>query len=181
MGGRGAGSGTAILTGAKAENYIRKNLTQEEQTLVFGIPESERKDFYYHTDASNAQAIINSERLDPKKYINSINDAAKYDNVVVNIDLPQLQGSEKQIAWANDIRQKGLSNVVSHLYDKYVTRQTQTQKDNFMQSARNAGKVANTISDTINLKLQMEKKYKLLKTETSAKKIIEDRDYYYYY
>lgn len=34
-------------------------------------------------------------------------------NLNVNVDLPELEGSEKQIAWANDIRSKYLQDVIS--------------------------------------------------------------------
>lgn len=111
-------------------------------------------------------------------------------------NFPKLSGSEKQIAWANDIRDKVYNSLVSAMYRKENGQPTQaieqifSKKDmeNWVLEARKAFGGANTskriteekVKNSIEALQTAERQFKALKnliaTETSAKFWIDHRN-----
>lgn len=82
-------------------------------------------------------------------------------------DMPELQGSEKQVAWANDIRNKMAAEVVEYIESKTKTN-IKTFAAAFAAFSEEQKALAVRISEVI-------AKYATLITETSAKYYIENR------
>lgn len=82
-------------------------------------------------------------------------------------DMPELQGSEKQVAWANDIRNKMAAEVV-----EYIESKTKTNIKTFAAAfaAFDEGQKALAVRNS-----EVIAKYATLITETSAKYYIENR------
>ena len=82
-------------------------------------------------------------------------------------DMPELQGTEKQVSWANDIRNKMAAEVVEYIESKVKT-DVKTFSSSF--AALNEEQKAFVVR-----KSEAVAKYATLITETSAKYYIENR------
>lgn len=84
-----------------------------------------------------------------------------------NISFPNLEGSEKQIAWANNIKRKNIMEAIRYMVDSSVSSYSTLKK---------------TAKDTAKYKAYDEKVNGQIQTivnyinEVSAKKIIDSRD-----
>lgn len=150
------------------EQSFFKELIKVEKILL-GLPEAEQKDFYYHVGMGKPMYDYFVEKCEAKVREEKFAEVAKYEAVTINIDLPQLVGSEKQIKWANDIRIKKLSYIAEVLYDKIKNASKET-KDSVLAEAN-----LSAISQVFNMAFADWANEEGLLTETSAKKIIETR------
>jgi hypothetical protein len=137
-----------------------------EETLL-GLAESNRKEFYFHVGMSEELYNYCVEKCEPEVRDGEFAKFAKYEAVTINVELPQLAGSEKQINWASDIRRNKLANIAENLYRKIRDISTET-KDQLMAETK-----MSSISEVINMAFLMQAANII--SETSAKKIIETR------
>jgi hypothetical protein len=137
-----------------------------KETLT-GLNKMNRKGFYYHVGMSEDKYnyYVNSCETDVRD--SEFAKVAKYEAITVNAELPELTGTEKQIAWAEDIRRRQLADIVEAVYNK-VSEWTTEAKDQLMAEAN-----VTTISEFVNMMFAMQATGIL--NETSAKKIIETR------
>lgn len=133
--------------GAKAAN----------NPLVTGLAESERKEFYYHVDYSSGRNVSTGERVvtDQK--------AITYDNILVNIDLPEMSGSEKQVAYAKDLARRALTREIGAITNRLPgtgaaqgarNQRRETTINALIQAANKSGGNASNLSDVVNFTLQ---------------------------
>lgn len=157
---------------------VKNHLTQSENKLVYGLSESERSDFYYHSTTLGQKTIDNFEKRARENggditqgQIEFSKNAAMYESVIVNEKLPTLTGSEKQVKWAEDIRNRKISDEIDAIKSRVPERDRPTLLKEFKQR----GIKAETFSDCVNYALTQSKTFNWLKNETSAKKIIDNR------
>lgn len=86
-----------------------------------------------------------------------------YENEKVEIKMMQLTGSEKQIAWAEQIRLERLESVVDQMEEMGI------------EGFKKAGKL-NTAQEVFDKVLENNRKYDWFMKETSAHEIIEARE-----
>lgn len=137
-----------------------------KETLT-GLNEMNRKDFYYHVGMNEEMYnyYVNSCEADVRD--SKFAEVAKYEAITVNVELPELTGTEKQVNWAKDIRRKQLTSIVEAVYSQ-VKDWTTDAKDQLMAEAG-----VSTISEFVNMAFAMQATEIL--AETSAKRIIETR------
>lgn len=152
----GSGGGTS----ARSETT---NSANEIKKALLGLPEDEQKDFYVHSGVSEgAYGAATDEVLE---------EWAKYDSYTVNESLPKLTGSEKQVSWAEDIRQKLLVQEVESIHRRVPS--TVEGKKQLIEEAKAHGMDVDSYSDVLNQALQQDKLFKWLKETTSAKELID--------
>lgn len=96
----GGGGGNAMAAGGGGQ--VVQQLTNEQSQILYGLPEQEQKEFYFHS--GYPKQTVDIADFDGKQKL------AKYDSVTINEDLPEITGkTEKQIQYAKDIRLKGLA------------------------------------------------------------------------
>lgn len=96
---------------------------------------------------------------------------AKYGSYTVNESLPKLTGSEKQVSWAEDIRQKLLAQEVESIHRRAPS--IVEGKKQLIEQAKSHGMDVDSYSDALNQALQQDKLFKWLKETTSAKELID--------
>lgn len=145
--------------------------------LAKELPDDEKKDFYYRTAK---QSYI--DYLSSNDSTDALEEELKYNTVQVNLNLPTLTGSDKQIAWANDIRTKALNNQVESMKAMLkvnVSGQLANDfKDKAMNDFKKRGIKADSVSDMIQYAVENNANgaYSQLKKITSAKEIIDKRN-----
>lgn len=137
--------------------------------LLYGAPEEQKKDFYFFR-ANNSRGMY-----DYMYKHGATEDAeidSKYKNVLINIELPQLEGTAKQISYAEDLRVRMLFQLISHI-DGIMPQPK--KMDEMFANLSKAGYKAETKSDVYNILLKEQQAFDTndLFTETSAKNIIE--------
>ena len=98
--------------------------------------------------------------LCPKCYKESMEMVRKENLSQVQLEFPELVGSEKQVAWANKIRENRLIKLLDQIEGMGLDK-----------AKEETG--ANNIQEVINKVLEVNKSYSWIVTETSAKTIIE--------
>lgn len=143
---------------------------KSQSELLKGLPESSKKDFYYH-EAPNEQ-YINSGLKDKK-------DIAKYEAVLVNIAYPKLQGTEKQIKYAKSLISRNISKDIERIKlslpgDMGSSKQ-QTAIDNLIAKTNARGGNASTFSDVVNylVKNNPNGAFKFIQSNNNAGEIIK--------
>lgn len=157
---------------------LSSHLNNDEKILLYGIPESERGDFYYrYGQSEKALASVDKQWAEAgavnQKQLENLKNYAKYEAIVVNEKLPTLTGSEKQKAWAEDIRRKKITDAIDTISKSVSTNDRPALLKEFKQR----GIKAETFSDCVNYALNQKSEIKFLKTTTSAKEIIDKRDF----
>lgn len=128
----------------------------EEVINLYGShAERERKIAYYQEHGKCSECYKAEKKAEKET------ESSKIEN------MPELQGSEKQVAWANDIRNKMAEEVV-----EYIESNVKTDVKTFSASfaALNEEQKAFVVR-----KSEAVAKYSILITETSAKYYIENR------
>ena len=103
MGGRGSSSGKA---GGRARG---KASSEMNNPLIKGVPQNERKDFYYHVNNATSKEVLSGKEV----MVHS--DAVKYENILVNVDYPEISGTEKQVNYAKNLLHKAIVNDIDRL------------------------------------------------------------------
>ena len=155
---------------------LSSHLNSDEKTLLYGIPESERGDFYYrYGQSERGLASVDKQWEEAgavnQKQLDNLKNYAKYEAIVVNEKLPTLTGSAKQVAWAEDIRRKKITNEIDRL-NKNVSV---SDRPALLKEFKQKGIKAETFSDCVNYALSQNSAINFLKTTTSAKEIIDRR------
>lgn len=128
----------------------------EEVINLYGSnAERERKIAYYQEHVKCSECYKAEKKAEKETEISKIE------------DMPELQGSEKQVAWANDIRNKMAAEVVEYIESKTKTN-IKTFAAAFAAFSEEQKALAVRNSEVI-------AKYATLITETSAKYYIENR------
>lgn len=141
------------------------------RSLASGIPESKRKDLYYH---SGMQESTIAKMSDMEQY-----EYAKYDAVTINEDLPKITGvSQKQIDYAESIRRRAINDVVQDTVKKAETalRRESIETGKSIRAVKDSAfKKAGirSFSDAILTLLNRNKLFNKLKQQTSARDIID--------
>ena len=121
--------------------------------LSRGLPESDRKDFYYF------DSEYNDYELDYfKKSVTDENEKERIaknisnGNVLINIDYPKLSGTEKQINYAKNLISKELSREIDSVISRLpkTKEQRRAAKEQFLESAKKMNPSIKTFSDAVN-------------------------------
>jgi small-conductance mechanosensitive channel len=161
-------SGFSTSKKSKVQNSVTAFSNEIKQQLL-GLPEEERKDFYYHEGMGDDLYNYLVKKGDPQARDKQIARALKYEAVTLNIELPKLEGSDKQVNWANGIRHKQLTRMAERLHDKIKNTDTET-----LDAVLEENKLSN-VSEMLNMTFADWAKNSGLLTEVSAKKIIASR------
>lgn len=167
MGGRGSSSGKAGSGVKKAEKQIPTKDKQIEEfksvlnsELSRGLPESQQKDFYYHSAEYGSRMLDDMSRsVTDKEAMESVKRNIETGNVLINIEFPQLTGSEKQVAYAKSLIRRRLWQEVDSVMDR-LPRDMNKKRDakkQFLESAKNVNPSIKTFSDAINFGLKNRK------------------------
>lgn len=171
-GGGAKGGGGANNQKQTEQNRVKKmfNNPMLKNPLVSGLPESERGDFYYHRDYASGEMI--SEYGRGKIITNGDNINTK--NVLVNINFPNITGTEKQINYAKNLITKQLRKEIERATDASKGKESE-----FIEAAKRADPSVKTYSDAINLALKRKKNTVLsfLSSNSSARAIIDKYGY----
>ena len=146
--------------------------------LVTGISQSEQKEFYYHIDYSSGNNMSTGEKTITDK------GAITYDNILVNIDFPEMSGSEKQIAYAKSLATKAIVREINAITNRLPgngaaqgkrDQRRESAIDALIQTVIKSGGNAGNLSDVVNFTLQHRQDGVLwfMKKHPSAKEIIE--------
>ena len=165
----GAGGNDIISDGFGNEADLSTNAWW--RSLTSGIPESQRKDLYYH---SGMQESTIAKMSDMERY-----EYAKYDAVTINEDLPKITGvSQKQIDYAESIRRREIYDVVHDT----IKRAENAARNESLKTGKSIREVKDSafkkagvrsFSDFIFAALRQSKFYNRLKKWTSARDIID--------
>ena len=161
-------SGGKRANGRSAANG-GSGVTQNEFKLLGGLPDNERKDFYYHVGM--AEPTLEKVKNDGN-YTKYAKDYSKYEAILVNEDMPTLTGSDKQISWAENLRTKAITNQITMVSKQFTTNDI---KDAFMNRISSTFNVTiDTFSDAVNKFISEDPNgaFKYFKNTTSAGDII---------
>lgn len=169
-----------IKAKATAENANSAN-RGIDKTLLYGLPEEQRKDFYFIRRNGNPDLYDHYYRQNTAAALEELRLDAKYKNILINTDLPRLEGTEKQIKYADRLRREIISGLISHI-DGYAPKAQNVgmeAMDSFFESFQRAGFKVNNLSEAYNVLLKNQQAFdvKDVFTETSSKKIIEKYKY----
>lgn len=128
----------------------------EEVINLYGSQAERERKIAYYQELGKCSECYKAEKKAEKE-----TEASKIE------DMPELQGTEKQVSWANDIRNKMAAEVVEYIESKVKT-DVKTFSSSF--AALNEEQKAFVIR-----KSEAVAKYATLMTETSAKYYIENR------
>lgn len=162
----------------KTETTNFKNLLNSE--LSRGLPEDQRKDFYYHSAQYVDSALDDMLRtVTDKNVMANIEEKIKSENVLINIEYPELAGTEKQINYAKNLLNRRLRREVDSVMDRLPSEQfpekrKEAQKQ-FIEQAKKYNPSIETFSDAFNYGLKNRKGgvIEFLKGTNSASKIID--------
>lgn len=159
MGGRGSSSG--LSTAKSISNY--ENLKT--------ISEAEKKDLFYH----QSQGEDSYEYLLKHNRIEELKQENKYNAILINESLPKLQGTEKQIAWAESIRGKAIMSDIQRAVDNVRRLSIEQRKQLITEVNKRYGTHYTTISQAISRTMKENPAYKKFGKTNSAKEIIDKR------
>ncbi len=168
MGGRGSSSGKA----GKGSGKSRSNTSDINNPLISGVPENERKDYYYH---------INSAISGSGKDIMIDSDVVKYKNILINVDYPEITGTEKQVKYAKDLLRRAMNREVDRMLSTagvdgyHALTETIKQRIDTLISQTNSKLHTNaeTFSDVVNLSLKRTGAFKFATDNPTARAIID--------
>lgn len=143
-----------------------------KQQLVSGIPESEQKDFVYQLRMNESQYDVASKAGNT----DYINDFKKYEYVSVNESLPNVEGTEKQISYAESLRQRAIRNQIDGIIKMFGNSDTRKQRVDQMISQQNGNTKFSSFNDIVNvfLKENPNGAFKRLKNMKTAREIIDN-------
>ena len=161
MGGRGGSSGS--------DSSFTSGLSSHEKELATGVAKK-RKDFFF-TQIAHDESYFNYFKSKSDR-LKAIKEDVVYSNLMVNENLPKLVGTPKQIAYAESIRRRELTNQASKLARELSrSNLTKEQKSELLKQAKKRGIKARSINDIFRNALHRTAAFYF--NETSAKKIIE--------
>lgn len=169
MGGRGSSSGKA---GGGVNEQKQKILNNP---LVKGVPENERKDYYYHINSATGRDLLSGKEVIIKP------DAVKYENILVNADYPEISGTEKQVNYAKDLLRRAINRDIDRMRSaagidgNHALTDTTKQKIDTLISQTNSALHTNaeTFSDVVNLSLKRKGALKFATDNPTARAIID--------
>ena len=167
-GGKGAGTGASANSSA---------LSKSEMDRVSAIPDDEKKDFYYQINLNQSTAnYLNSPDANTRNWAR---DSLKDNTVLVNESMPTLNGSDKQVAWAKNIRDKAINNQINSIISRLpVANGDYSKRDAFMSMAQQKFNVnINSFSDAVNKLISEDPNgaFYFFKNTTSASAIISSK------
>ena len=173
-GNRGGKSSSSGKAGGRARGKVSSE-TGMNSPLVKGLPQGERKDFYYHVNNATSKEVLSGKEV----MVHS--DAVKYENILVNVDYPEISGTEKQVNYAKNLLHKAIVNDIDRLskaVELGVTperRTSQKQKiDNLISQTNKAfGTKAETLSDVVNESIRRKGALKFARDNPTARAIID--------
>lgn len=176
MGGRGSSSGKAgrVASGSKNSSNT-KNKLSIDNPLIRGVPENERKDFYYHVNGATGKDLLSGKEVMIKP------DAVKYENILVNADYPEISGTEKQVKYAKDLLRRAINRDIDRMRSaagvdgNHALTDTIKQRIDTLISQTNKALNTNaeTFSDVVNLSLKQKGALKFAKDNPTARAIID--------
>jgi len=117
------------------------------------LPESDRKDFYYFDSEYNDYELDYFKRSvtdenEKERIAKNISNG----NVLINIDYPELSGTEKQVNYAKNLISKELSREIDSVISRLPKAQEQRRaaKEQFLESAKKMNPNIKTFSDAVN-------------------------------
>lgn len=160
MGGRGGSSGIS-------SRNTSKSLADYENLKP--LSDTEIKDLYYSSgqQADAAKYYKNNVELMDKDN--------KYYAIRINESLPKLQGSEKQVSWAKNIRLKAITSDIDRAVNNIKHLSIEQRKNLIKEVNKRYGTHYTTISQVISRTMKENSGYKKYGMTNSAKEIIEKR------
>lgn len=158
------GAGRSSASGAGSANI--------KSQLVDGIPESEQKDFVFQL-RMNESAYDSASKVGNTDYIN---DFKKYEYVSVNENLPKVEGTEKQISYAESLRQRAIRNQLDSIIRMFGNSDVRKQRVDQMISQQNGNAKVSSFNDIVNafLKETPNGAFYRLKNMKTAREIIDN-------
>lgn len=164
----------------KGRNYNEQQQSTQNKNslrnpLIQGVQESKRKEYYYHinrasgTDTSSGKEIMVDSN------------AIKYENILVNVDLPEISGTEKQVEYAKNLLRRSINNQISRMQDQAkiwgtpeMKEKQRKQIDNLIAKVNQTyGTNAKTFSDVVNESIKRKGAFKFARDNPTAKAIID--------
>lgn len=171
MGGRGSSSGKA----GKGNGKSRSSTSDINNPLIRGVPENERKDYYYHMNGATGKDLLSG------KEIMIFPDAVKYENILVNVDYPKISGTEKQVKYAKDLLRRAINRDIDRMRNaagvggnNALTDTIKQRIDTLISQTNKALNTnAETFSDVVNLSLKRTGALKFATDNPTARAIID--------
>ena len=140
--------------------------------LVDGIPDSQRKDFVYQLRMYESVYDVASKAGNT----DYINDFKKYEYVSVNEALPKVEGTEKQISYAESLRQRAIRNQIDSIIKMFGNSNTRKQRVDQIISQQNRKAKVSSFNDIVNalLKENQNGAFYRLKNMKTAREIIDN-------
>ena len=178
FGGRGSSSGMSAggsaSTGAKSVAEQYKDLTGK-YSGIFKLKDEEKKDFSYQINTANkidndyGLSLLDESKLE--YYNKQFENYSKNQTVTINTDLPKLEGSERQVAYANNLRNKAMTSMAKAVTMPFNGSDGEkTAKRAEIARTKTNSK---TLSEAVNKQLQSSSLYKSIAEEKNAGKLID--------
>lgn len=143
--------------------------------LIKGLPQNERKDFYYHANNATSKEVLSG------KEVMIHPDAVKYENILVNVEYPEISGTEKQVKYAKDLLRRSINNQISRMQDQAkiwgtpeMKEKQRKQIDNLIAKVNQTyGTNAKTFSDVVNESIKRNGALKFARDNPTARAIID--------
>lgn len=180
MGGRGALSSKSGRAGSSIKKNWKSKYTDTEVKLLEGVPASERKDYYYRSGDVNNEVKEGLKKAAENGRPEALNSLINTGIIEINESMPKISdGSEKQISWAESIRQKAITNQIETV-ERMTNSASDAKRKQFMENvSKITGKNISTFSGAVNEYLKSDKvknnAFIYFKNAKSAKEIINDR------
>ena len=185
MGGRGGSSGIgANASGARDEAYYQAKVDAMSKKYgnIRKYSDEEKKDFFFQAGSepiigAKYYSGLSRERADEElvrsekryDYLNT------YKGIVINENMPRLEGTEKQVAYAESLRQKALTRLATDASAPFTSPSNfNKNKERLDMVNSHYGRNHKTVNDAVTAELKSNSVYKFYSTETSAAKIIDD-------
>lgn len=186
MGGRGSSSGIgANASGARDEAYYQAKIDAISQKCdnIRKYSDDEKKDFFFQVGSVPMHHKTYYSSLSPEVADNALVESEKryeylntYMGIVINENMPELEGTEKQVAYAKSLRQEALTRLakdaVAPFDSSYANLNRNKERLDIVRNHR--GYDYKTVNDAVTAELKSNLVYKFYSTETSAAKIIDD-------
>ena len=186
MGGRGGSSGMRGSSaksggGARNEDYYQSQIDAmaKKYDAVRPYSDEEKKDFFFQIGSEPLPNKIYYSKLSPEEADKALamdekrlEHYNKYKGITINENMPKLEGTEKQIAYAESLRQKALTDLATQASAPFSD--ISKNKDRLVKAGEIKGTTFKSVSDAATTELKSNSVYKFYSTEKSAAKIIED-------
>lgn len=182
MGGRGGSSGIGKSgNGVRDEAYYQSKIDSisKKYDNVRTYSDEEKKDFFFQTGSEPMPSKAYYTRLSPEEADKRlINDEKRrdylntYKGIVINENMPKLEGTEKQVAYAESLRQKALTRLATDASAPFGDVSKNKERLDMVSGLK--GHNYKTVNDAVTAELKSNSVYKFYSTEKSAAKIIDD-------